>query len=160
MNTKWAKLVSDNFVVPRSCKIDNFSINQLTVRDITEDYEAVMTSIEKLKGTFDFYPEWPRSDMSVDEDLSNLGWHQTEFEMGTSFAYSVRLVDTNKYVGCVYLFPSNQENKLVDAYSWVRKGCEHLDSALFLIVKEWIENEWPFKVGSVNYPISRSYPTK
>jgi len=145
MNIKWKSIVPTSFHVPYKYKTDKFFIYQLTVNDIDEDYDAVMSSVDYLKGTFDFLPDWPSKEMSKTEDLSNLGWHQTEFGLKTSFAYKVRNKPNNEYIGCVYIFPSNNQNYEVDVYTWVKESYKNFDKQLYKQIKEWMYNTWPFK---------------
>lgn len=152
MNNKWKPLTPSGFITPHTYKTEKFIVKTLGVTDIVEDFDAVMTSIVRLKGTFDFYPEWPNADMSLEEDLSNLGWHQTEFALGSSFAYSVRTVKDNKYIGCFYIFPSNSDNHQIDAYVWVRESYKNLDEELFVEMKKWLDKAWPFKKTLINFP--------
>lgn len=63
----------------------------LTVNDVVKDYNAVMTSIEHLQKTKPFGPDhkWPTKDLTFEQDLIDLGWHQKEFQRKTSFACTV-----------------------------------------------------------------------
>lgn len=160
MHPKWTPLVPDNFTAPREHKHGEWVFSQLVVEDIDEDYAVVMGSADRLRGMFDFFPAWPDKKMTKAEDLSNLGWHQTEFEMRTSFAYKIQQVRKGhrEYVGCAYVFPSNNPAFEVDAYLWVKSGYEVSNSALFGMFKQWIKDVWPF--NSVNYPNrNRAYKT-
>jgi hypothetical protein len=113
----------------------------LTVNDLVKDYDAVMTSIEHLQKTKPFGPEhnWPSKDLTLEQDLIDLGWHQKEFQRRSSFAYTVMSLDESQCLGCVFIDPS--PNKIYDAeiIIWVRQSeIENgLDDHLFKFVKKW-----------------------
>ena len=44
--------VSSNFEVPDILETDKFRLRKLTVNDVVKDYDAVMTSVDHLKGVF------------------------------------------------------------------------------------------------------------
>ena len=150
MHSKWQSIVPNTFTAPRQYKTNGFIFSPLGVNDIDQDYEAVMTSAIRLKGTFDFFPDWPTADLTKGEDLSNLGWHQTEFSMNTSFAYKITEEKNNNYVGCAYIFPSNNPDFEVDAYLWVKNSYEAVEAKLRQDFKQWLEKDWPFK--KINFP--------
>lgn len=79
------KIVSDNFQVPQKLETDKFRLRMLTVNDVVKDYDAVMTSIDHLQGIFGPRSSWPSSDLTFEQDLIDLGWHQKEFQRKTSF---------------------------------------------------------------------------
>ena len=72
--------VPDNFEVPSGLATSKFKLRMLTVNDVVKDYEAVMTSIEHLQGIFGKQSKWPSLDLSFEQDLIDLGWHQKEFQ--------------------------------------------------------------------------------
>ena len=61
----------------------------LTVNDVVKDYDAVMTSVDHLRGVFGPHSTWPRPDLTLEQDLIDLGWHQKEFQRRRSFSYTV-----------------------------------------------------------------------
>jgi len=144
--------VSDNFKVPEKLETDTFRLRMLTVNDVVKDYDAVMTSIDHLQGVFGKQSMWPSKELTLEQDLIDLGWHQKEFQRRTSFAYTLMNLDESECLGCVYIFPS--ENHAIDAeiLMWVRQSEfeKGLDSVLFDTVRNWITKEWPFK--NVLYP--------
>lgn len=147
MHAKWKPLIPDEFSPPRTHQQELWLFSQLTVEDIDEDYVAVVDSADRLRGTFDFFPEWPDKNISRKVDLSNLGWHQTEFEMKTSFAYKIQRTENNSfvYVGCAYIFPSNDPEFEIDAYLWVKNGYESKNQELFSLFRQWLKDGWHFQ---------------
>jgi len=121
----------------------------LTVNDVVKDYDAVMTSIEHLQKTMPFGPDhqWPAKDLSFEQDLVDLGWHQKEFQRRTSFAYTVMSLDEKECLGCVYIYPASNTGYDAAVVLWVRQSEVEtgLDEYLFSEIKQWIKDRWPFK---------------
>ncbi|HNP19197.1 MAG TPA: hypothetical protein PKL31_12230 [Fulvivirga sp.] len=145
--------VPADFIVPDTLENQHFRIRMLTVNDVVKDYDAVMTSLSHLQEMFLPIWEWPTEDLSFEQDLIDLGWHQKEFQMRSSFAYTVVSLDENQVLGCLYIEPSKKSNFDAEIYMWVRQSevVKGLDPILFNTVKKWIENEWTFKNPA--YPI-------
>ena len=141
------RLLRTDFAVPERFETDEFRLRMLTVNDLVKDYDAVMSSVEHLKSTFSVINEeaWPEG-LTLEEDLIDLGWHQREFTLGFSFAYTVMNLDESVCLGCVYFEPSSKSDYDVVITMWVR-GSElacGLDRRLFQAVKAWVASEWPF----------------
>lgn len=124
----------------------------LTVNDVVKDYDAVMSSIDHLQGVFGERSSWPSPDLTLEQDLIDLGWHQKEFQTRSSFAYTVMNLDESQCLGCMYIFPSRDEANEADIFCWVRKSeyDKGLDEELFTTVKSWVTETWPFR--NVRYP--------
>ncbi|HTQ08616.1 MAG TPA: hypothetical protein VMI31_00950, partial [Fimbriimonadaceae bacterium] len=71
----------------------------LTVNDVVKDYDAVMTSIDHLQGVFGEHSTWPSPNMTLEQDLIDLGWHQKEFQKRSSFAYTMMSLDERQCLG-------------------------------------------------------------
>jgi hypothetical protein len=144
--------VSSNFEVPDILETDKFRLRKLTVNDVVKDYDAVMTSVDNLKGVFGPHSKWPSKDLTFEQDLIDLGWHQKEFQRRSSFAYTVMNLEESQCLGCVYIDPTLKKDYDAEVYLWVRKSefDKGLDPILFDAVKNWIEKEWPYK--NVAYP--------
>jgi len=143
--------VPSDFKVPDTLQNEHFRIRMLTVNDVVKDYDAVMSSIEHLKA---MYPtsSWPSKDLTFEQDLIDLGWHQKEFQMRSSFAYTVVSLDEDQVLGCLYINPTTKGDYDTSIAMWVRASevDNGLDSILFDSVKKWISEEWPFQ--KVAYP--------
>ncbi len=146
------KFVPENFQVPEKLETDTFRLRMLTVHDVVKDYDAVMTSIDHLQGVFGPNSKWPSRELTLEQDLIDLGWHQKEFQRRTSFAYTVMNLDESRCLGCVYIDPSKDEDVDAVIYLWVRQSEyeKGLDPILFQTVRDWIAKAWPFK--NVLYP--------
>jgi hypothetical protein len=146
------KLVPDDFEVPSSLETDRFKLKMLGPDDVDKDYEAVMESIDHLKGFFGPRSKWPSPDMTKEEDLNDLRWHQEEFINRKSFTYTVTTPDGSRCLGCAYIFPSRKKSFEADVLMWVRQSeiANGLDELLFSNIKRWIKEKWPF--DKVAYP--------
>lgn len=141
--------ISKNFVPPAILKTDRILLRCLTVNDVIKDYDAVMTSIDHLQETQPFGPEhnWPTKELTFEQDLIDLGWHQKEFQNRSSFAYTVMSLDEKECLGCLYIYPSSKEGYDAKIMMWVRQSelKNDLDEHLFENVKTWIKDSWPFE---------------
>lgn len=139
-------LLPSEFVTPAGLETDEFRLRMLTIHDLVKDYEAVMTSREHLQGIFGPKSSWPRADLSLEQDLIDLGWHQKEFQNRTSFAYTVMSLDESCCLGCVYLYPTAPVDYDAQVILWVRQSelSNGLEARLMAAVKEWIAQDWPF----------------
>ena len=141
------KLVLDDFQVPELFENERVRLRMLTVNDVEKDYDAVMTSIAHLQGVFGPETNWPSDELTLEQDLVDLGWHQKEFQKRSSFAYTVMSPDESECTGCVYIYPS--PNSVYDSMviMWVRQSevKNRLDAYLCETVKKWLRERWPFK---------------
>ncbi|MBS37431.1 MAG: GNAT family N-acetyltransferase [Thiotrichales bacterium] len=142
--------LAEEFEVPEQLETPSYRLRKLTLEDAVKDYDAVMTSVDRLQTVFGVDSGWPSPDMSLHYDMVDLGWHQKEFELRRSFAYTVVTLDERVCVGCAYIFPTPREGADAKAYCWVRTSHAHLDDDLFRTFKQWIAEVWPFE--SVIYP--------
>src|SRR5262249_54544504 len=94
---------------------------------------------------------WPE-DLTLEQDLVDLGWHQREFQMRRSFAYTVVTPSESQVIGCVYINPTQKRGYDAEIYLWARQSmlAGGLETRLHLAVKEWLAREWPFK--KVGFP--------
>ena len=144
--------VPADFKVPDTLQNEHFRIRMLSVNDVEKDYDAVMTSIEHLQGVFGPKSKWPSKDLTFEQDLNDLEWHQKEFETRSSFAYTIVSLDESQVLGCLYIYPSKKADFDAIIYMWVRESevANGLDLILYNVVKQWIKNDWPFK--NIAYP--------
>ena len=143
--------VPKDFKIPATLENQQLRIRMLTVNDVVKDYDAVMTSIDHLQKMF-HVSSWPTKDLTFEQDLIDLGWHQKEFQMRSSFAYTVVSLDESEVLGCLYINPTIKGDYDARITMWIRTSMldKGLDDILFNSVKEWIEKDWPFK--KVAYP--------
>jgi hypothetical protein len=142
----------DSDIIPSGIETTDFRIRILTVNDVVKDYDAVMSSIDHLRGVFGPRSTWPSADLTLEQDLIDLGWHQKEFQIGSSFAYTVMNLAESRCLGCVYVDPSEKEGYEAKVILWVRHSefRKGLDEKLFSAVKIWLSKEWWF--NTVAFP--------
>ena len=137
--------VPDDFRVPAVLETDEFRLRMLTIHDVVKDFDAVTSSAEHLSGV---WPggTWPEG-LTVEQNLVDLGWHQKEFQMRRSFAYTVVTLEEDRVLGCVYLDPSRKRDHDAEVCLWVRQSeLENgLDERLEAAVREWVSRDWPFE---------------
>lgn len=143
----YKSFVPPDFQVPEKLETDKFRLRMLKVTDVVKDYDAVMTSVDHLQGIFGPRSKWPSKDLTFEQDLIDLGWHQKEFQTRSSFAYTVMNLDESQCLGCMYIFPPRKEGFDAEVYMWVRKSAydDGLDPVLYEAVRKWISEKWPFK---------------
>lgn len=145
-------LLPKHLQIPAGLETDDFRLRMLTVNDVVKDYEAVMTSREHLQGLFGPQNTWPAADLSLEQDLIDLGWHQKEFQNRTSFAYTVMNLAETRCLGCLYIYPAKPADYDAQVILWVRQSelASGLETRLLAAVKQWIAQDWPF--DQVGFP--------
>lgn len=143
--------VPPDFTIPDTLETAHFRIRMLTINDVVKDYDAVMTSIEHIQKTYQSLT-WPTKELTFEQDLIDLGWHQKEFQMRRSFAYTVVSLDESEVIGCLYINPTTKDGYDASVTMWVRASVAEkgLDAILFNSVKQWVAKDWPFR--KVEYP--------
>jgi hypothetical protein len=134
-----------DFQVPIKFENAHFRIRTLTVNDVVKDYDAVMTSIDHLQQIFP-NSNWPQKEMTFEQNLIDLGWHQKEFQLRRSFAFTVVRLDESEVIGSLYINPTKKGDFEVSITMWVRASVmdQDMDAILFQTVKTWIKTDWPF----------------
>lgn len=138
-------IVPDSFDVPQVLETARMRLRPLTINDAVKDYDAVMTSEAHLRNVYDPGGEWPLG-LTLEQDIIELGWHQAEFQLRSSFAYTVVSLDESEVLGCMYIYPSRKPGYDVEITMWVRQSRveEGLDQHLFETVESWVADYWPF----------------
>jgi hypothetical protein len=144
-------LVPQDFVVPDRLEGEGYHLRMLSIGDLEKDFEAVTESTDRLTGLLDPDSGWPRG-LTREEDLIDLAWHQREFAIRHSFAYTVMAADESRCLGCMYIFPSDRKGFDAMVFYWVRSGpeAEVRDAELGTRIRNWLANVWPF--DKVAYP--------
>ncbi len=137
--------VDPDFAVPQRLETAEFRLRMLTINDVVKDYDAVVSSAEQLE-TISPGPGWPDG-LTLEQNLIDLGWHQKEFQLRSSFAYTVVTLDESKVIGCVYINPTAKLGYDAEVYLWARESTlgSSADTSLFEIVEDWLAEEWPFE---------------
>jgi hypothetical protein len=132
------ELVPEDFDVPAGLEHERFRLRMLTVDDVVKDFDAICERVDH-----DGRPQPPFVE-TIRENVVDLGWHQKEFELRRSFAYTVVAPDESEVLGCVYVDPSDSHDARVRL--WVRRSAYDagLDPLLEQAVREWLATNWPF----------------
>ncbi len=138
-------LVPDDFTLPLRLECPDFTLRPLRIADVVKDYDAVISSRGRLAGLFGPGSEWPGEDLSLEQNLIDLGWHHKEFQRRTSFAFTVESPDAAHCLGCAYIYPSRLADYDAAAYCWVRASAAELDAVLYAAFKGWLQRAWPFR---------------
>ena len=135
------KLVPEGFDVPECLEHERFTLRMLSVADVAKDFAAINQRV-LADGTPD-----PWEETTFLTNLADLGWHETEFRLRRSFAYTMVRPDESEVIGCVYLYPPADDEHDADVRMWVTRAAwdEGLDAELERAVREWVERDWPFE---------------
>jgi hypothetical protein len=133
------ELVPDDFEVPAGLEHERFRLRMLTVDDVVKDFDAICDRVDH-RGN----PKPPFVE-TVAENLIDLGWHQREFGLRRSFAYTIVAPDESRVIGCAYIDPSDTHEARV--WMWVRRDVyeDGLDPVVEATVRDWVERDWPFE---------------
>ena len=144
MKTPW---LADDVVVPAGLDSERFRLRPLTIHDVIKDFDAVMSSRAELRDLFGPGTQWPADNLTIEQNLIDLAWHQKEFQTRGSFTYTVVSPDESRVLGCVYLFPPRDSSVDVIIYYWVRSSelAGGLEQQLLEQLHGWLAREWPFK---------------
>ncbi|OUL55865.1 hypothetical protein [Pseudoalteromonas ulvae] len=139
-----SNFIHESFIAPISLATDKFHLRVLEDSLAKLDFEAVMSSQKRLQGIFGLDSEWPKIDMSLEENVESLKIHRKEFVSRKAFAYSVFDHNKTKCLGSVYIDPSQSQHYDCEVYLWVRDDSLELDKELYYEVLKWLSNDWPF----------------
>ena len=139
-------IVPADFIVPERLETPDFVLRPLTVHDLVRDFDAVMSSVAELRAMMPEGSSWPEG-LTLEDNLIDLGWHQREFRMRHSFAYTVVSPDGERCLGCCYIYPSSDPDFDVDAHYWARQSRigDPADTALGKAFRGWLARDWPFR---------------
>ncbi|WP_309663656.1 hypothetical protein [Tabrizicola sp.] len=139
-------IIPADFTVPERLETVEFHLRPLTVHDLVRDYDAVMSSTAQLREQMGDSSSWPAG-LTLEDNLVDLGWHQREFSLRHSFAYTVISPDGERCLGCCYIYPASDPEFDVDARYWARQSRigDPADVALGQAFRGWLAREWPFR---------------
>jgi RimJ/RimL family protein N-acetyltransferase len=137
--------VPPEFVPPSSLVTDRFRLEPLGPQHNDSDYEAWSSSVEHIHAT----PGWETSswpdDRSLDHNLRDLRRHADDFEKRRGFTYTVLDPAGGEVIGCLYIYPDEDEQHDARVLSWVTASRAELDVPLWRAVTDWLERDWPFE---------------
>jgi hypothetical protein len=135
--------VPPDFVIPTEAALIGLRLVPLGPEHNAADHAAWTSSIDHIRATPGF-PDgsWPRP-MSPEENLADLKRHAEDFRRRRGFTYTVLDAD-GEVIGCVYIYPSDDEDIDAVVQSWVRVDRAALDRPLADAVRGWVLDTWPF----------------
>ena len=113
------RFVPDLVTIPPRIKTKYFRIHILTINDVVKDYDAVISSIDHPREVFGPSSSWPSTDLTLEQDFIYLGWYQKEFQIGSSFEYTVMNLDERRCLGCICINPSEKTGYDAKVIPWV-----------------------------------------
>ncbi len=152
-----APLVPADFEIP-TFRTAAYRLEPLTMKWLIPDYAAVAASWEHLDGKMT--PPGtlgPISDLSLEMDVVELGWHEREFTTRRSFAFIAMTHDDATAVGYCYIYASPHPDEDAAILTWARwdEDDPDADGRFHDEITPWIAECWPF--AKVAYP-GRSVP--
>jgi hypothetical protein len=140
------------FRVPAIVETTRFRLRSITIHDAFKDYDAVMSSREHLWQRFGTIWGWPAADMTLEQNIVDLGWHQKEFQLRSSFDYAVMSLDERRLLGCIYVDPPGQTGADAEIWFWARQSelAGGLENELEAFLVPWLAACWPFKTVMLN----------
>ncbi len=135
------RMVPEGFAVPGRVEGAGLHLRMLSVHDVIKDLAAVVDAAPRLVGLMEPGGTWPEG-ITLEENLTDLGWHEREFTLGHSFAYTVMNDDESRCLGCCYIYPSDRASHDAMAFYWARDPA--FDAGLGAAFREFVA-EWPFR---------------
>lgn len=135
--------VPHSFAVPTELEGDGFHLETFGPEHNERDHEAWMSSIDHIRATPGFEDwDWP-TPMSLEQNLGDLEDHARDFRQRSGFTYSI--LDGDEVIGCVYIYPSRDDDYDASVRSWVRASRAEMDAQVWQTLSAWLASEWPFE---------------
>ena len=140
------------FTIPAVVQTERFRMRSITIHDAFKDYDAVMSSRAHLWRRFGAIWGWPEADLTIEQNIIDLAWHQKEFQLRSSFDYAVMSLDERRLLGCVYIDPPDASGTDADVWFWARQSelSTGLEEQLGEFVASWLASAWPLKKVTLN----------
>lgn len=150
-----------HFKPPGQVKSEDFLLRPITIHDVVKDYDAVMSSRDHLWKRFGMLWGWPQAELTLEQDLIDLAWHQKEGQLRSSFNYAVMSLDETRLLGCIYVDPPSREDAEAEVWFWNRSSelAGGLEQKLGAFVSQWLGEYWPFQVVTINDQMNRLNPS-
>ena len=142
-----AGFVPADFEPPRELTLPAFRLVPLGAEHNGSDHAAWMSSIAHIRATPGFeHADWPPLDgMTPAANLRDLEQHARDFAERTGFTFTVLRPGTEEVIGCLYIYPAQDEEHDAQVRSWVRADVAELDAPLHAAVTRWLAERWPFE---------------
>ena len=136
--------VPEGFEPPRQLDVDGHRLEPLGPQHNESDDAAWTSSIDHILATPGYAgASWPH-EMSIDDNRRDLLRHADDFFAREGFTYTVLAADGSTVVGCVYIYPSEEAGVDARVRSWVRAEDAWLDPVLYVAIRGWLRDAWPF----------------
>ena len=137
--------VPHGFVPPRGLEVDHFRLEPLGPEHNERDYAAWTSSVEHILASPGYGPDssWPH-EMSLAANRTDLERHARDFVERRGFTYMV-LDEADDVIGCLYIYPAEDETHDAHVRSWVRAARAELDLPVREAVAAWVGTSWPFE---------------
>ena len=76
--------------------------------------------------------------MTPAENLADLERHAADFAGRQGFTYTVLDPESRDVIGCLYIYPSKDDQHDADVSSWVRADQASRDAGLRAVVRDWL----------------------
>ena len=132
----------DDFEVPARLVTPDFVLEPLGPQHNERDYAAWNSSMEHILATpglveaDDEHP-WPHP-MTLGQNLDDLVGHAEDFAARRGFTYTVLDPSGTDVIGCLYIYPTRDEEHDVRVKSWVTAACAELDPTVWRAVSDWL----------------------
>jgi hypothetical protein len=137
--------VPATFVIPSPPAGAGFVLTPLLVEHNEGDLNAWSSSVAHIHATPGFVGHpWPDEPMTLERNEADLQGHVDDFAARRGFTYSVQSDPGAEVVGCVYIYPSDDDGVDAHVRSWVRASRAELDAPLYRTVRDWLAADWPF----------------
>jgi hypothetical protein len=139
------EFVPDWFDPPTTLRVGELRLEPLHPEHNQRDYAAWTSSVDHIRRTpgFNSLRSWPR-EMTLAENLGDLERHHRDFQRRTGFTFTVLAADDD-VVGCLYIYPADDDTHDAQARSWVRESEAALDAPLRQAIADWLSSDaWPF----------------
>jgi hypothetical protein len=142
-----AGFVPDDFHPPRELLLPELHLVPLGVEHNASDHAAWMSSIAHIRATPGFESwDWPPlGGMSLDANRDDLERHARDFVARAGFTFTVLRPGTAEVIGCLYIYPAQDDEHDAQVRSWVRADVAELDAPMHAAVSRWLADRWPFE---------------
>lgn len=146
------RFIPNEFTPPGSTQSGSFLLRPITIHDVDKDYIAVMGSRDHIWNRFGEEWGWPPADLTHEQDLIDLAWHQKEAQLGSTFNYAIMSLDESALLGCVYLDPPLNSDIEAEVCYWCIEELylQGFEEELERFLRMWLINKWPFHVVKLN----------
>lgn len=135
-----------DFAPPHELACSQFELRPLDVQYNESDLAAWTSSTSHINRTPGWESAtWPPADAtSIEANRLDLQRHAQDFADRAGFTYTVLKPGTSEVIGCVYIYPAQDDQHDAEVRSWVRADLAHLDMPLYRAILDWLSAHWPF----------------